>query len=194
SPRSTSLRTRARWKRPSPLTTPATCQSTIPSTTPSASTATAAPDGRANDGRRTRTAATASVPIPPSTASARSIDAWTANTTVQATNTAAVAQTSVADAERWPSARATSQPGASTTTVAPASRRNSVTAPAFGALTRFHSLAGRAVQTTLGREAFPSRQQRAHVRRGQIPGAFAVRLAPFAAEQERAQPQRDEEQ
>ena len=122
SSRSSSFRTRARWKSPSPPISPETCQSRIPSRSPAAATAVRPGIAGSMSRRRANGAAAIAAPIRRTTASVR--EAWTRNITPIAPNTSVSPHASVADAPRTPTARATIAPGASTTPVATASRRN----------------------------------------------------------------------
>ena len=81
------------------------------------------PRRRPKTGRRRNAGISAATPITPSTPSASVIEPCTVKTSAHAAKTAASPHATVADADRCPNARATSQPGSSTTAVAAARRR-----------------------------------------------------------------------
>ena len=132
-PRSTSFRTRPSWKNPSPVTTPATGHISPPRTRPRRSTA-RFPLGRVKGGRgQRRTTTPAAAAIAARRPIASQIVECMIKTAAHATKSDANAQATMADVLRCPRARATSRPGRSTTTVAKARRRYSISATDFRA-------------------------------------------------------------
>ena len=171
----TSLRTRARWNRPSPPTSPATCQSSSPTTTPTTPT-TAQPGARSFPPPRVN-GSTAT----PATSNSTSVNVSVPRTkkvTASAPNTTTSAQLNVADAPRTPTARATTQPGARTTAVASASRsRSRIELIARAGAARRRSRARSRRRGTSGR-AHPETACRARPAR---PGATGAHARPSAA-------------
>jgi hypothetical protein len=113
SPNESSFCTRARWKKPSPPTFPATCQRSTPKSAPAANTHALPGIGLMDRCRSAK--GSAARPAPSTSASVRSSDAETAKVTASAAKTRASAHASAAAAPRTPSARATIAPGARTT-------------------------------------------------------------------------------
>ena len=120
SPNSTSFRTRARWKIPSPPISPATCQRRRPRTMPAAQTS-GRPGIAGTTGRRNAKGAAQSA-VTRSRTSASASEPWTRKTTPMAAKMTPRPHARVAEVLRTPTARARIAPGASTRAVAAASR------------------------------------------------------------------------
>ena len=172
SPSSSSLRARARWKSPSPPTSPAIGHRSRPSRAPAAATAPTPWTGGGQGRRSARGAAATAATTSRSSVSVSPPE--TRNVSESAANTTTSAHTIVAETPRTPIARATSQPGASTTAVPNTSCRSRptepirLTVPAVGDAARGEiSLVGRPAPTAarfaLGRSTWLQRT----VRRGQ---------------------------